>query len=455
VRAAVSLVTLGFFAPVAAGCISNEYVIPRDELHRLVMTPPELRGQQVHVIQDLGSRRADAIPTDGPDWERQVQPPPPQPAPEAWQQQPPPADAWQQQPPPPDGYVGGPNVQVNISGNFDVNPPGAYHPPGSVGWQGAPRPLGRATASGGSWQGTPPPSGGSITGGGGGWRGTPSSSGGGSSWHGVPAGGGKSGGGGGGSSSGKLDLGSGGGGGGEAMVLLAVVLAAIAVVAAISLVSSEGVRFDGVAQMSPGQPVHLKQQGGGELVIALGDLTPVAIAGTVEAKVMDDEGYGIRTLDHLRLDRSWAPVFKLDGGSMTFSSGNAVHSGFIADMQFGVFVRPWLGLLLTAGVGGAGDEYGATLTRHTFGFELQSLPLEAGPFQFGGYANVGAAAIASTAEGSGGVEWGNAIGGGILGELQVTSRLCLTLRAGANEAFFERIGTTSPAATFTGGIALY
>ena len=174
--------------------------------------------------------------------------------------------------------------------------------------------------------------------------------------------------------------------------------------------------------MSPWQPVHLKQRrGGGELVIALGDLTPVAIDGAVEAKVMDDEGYGIRTLDHLRLDRRWAPVFKLDGGSMTFARGGAVHSGFIADMQFGLFVRPWLGLLLTAGVGGAGDEYGATLTRHTFGFEVQSLPLELGPLQLGGYVNVGAAAIASTANGSGDVEWGNAIGGGVLGELQVTS----------------------------------
>jgi len=462
-HAIVSLVTLAFFAPVAAGCISNEYVIPRDELNRLVMTPPELRGQQVHVIQDLGSRRADAIPTDGPDWERQVLPPPQQPpAPEAWQQQPPAGDAWQQQQqadawqqqqgqPPPDGYVGGPNVQINVYGNVDLTHPG----PGPVGpgWTGPPQPLGRATASSGGWKGSPPPSGGSISGGGGGWRGTAPSSGGGSGWRGVPAGGGKSGGGGG-NSSGKLDLGS-GGGGGEAMVLLAVVLAAIAVVAAISLVSSEGVRFDGMAQMSPGQPVHLKQQGGGELVIALGDLTPVSIAGATEAKVMDDEGYGIRTLDHLRLDRRWAPVFKLDAGSMTFASGNATHSGFIADMQFGVFVRPWLGLLLTAGVGGAGDEYGATLTRHTFGGELQSLPLEAGPFQFGGYFNVGAAAIASTAEGSGGVEWGNALGGGLLGELQVTSRLCLTLRAGGNMAYFDRSGTTSPAATFAAGIALY
>ena len=129
------------------------------------------------------------------------------------------------------------------------------------------------------------------------------------------------------------------------MIVLAVVLAAIAVIAGISLVSSEGVRFDGVAQMSPWQPVHLKQQRGDELVIALGDLTPVAIAGAVEAKVMDDEGYGIRELHHLPIERRWAATFKLDGGSMTFSRGGSVQSGFIANMQFGVFVRPWLGFL--------------------------------------------------------------------------------------------------------------
>ena len=45
-------------------------------------------------------------------------------------------------------------------------------------------------------------------------------------------------------------------------------------------------------------------------MIALGDLTPVAIDGAVEAKVMDDEGYGIRTLDHLRLDRRMGAGFQ-------------------------------------------------------------------------------------------------------------------------------------------------
>src|SRR5215831_7239311 len=101
---------------------------------------------------------------------------------------------------------------------------------------------------------------------------------------------------------------------------------------------------------------------------------------------------------------------------MTFGrDGGGTLSGFVANMQFGIFVRPWLGLLLTAGIGGAGDGYGATLTRHMFGFEAQSLPLALGPLRIGGFGNVGAAALVSTASGSQ-VQWGNAVGGGLLTE---------------------------------------
>jgi hypothetical protein len=240
------------------------------------------------------------------------------------------------------------------------------------------------------------------------------------------------------------------------LIVVAVVLAAIAVVLAIGLVSSEGVRYDGLVDMSPWQPVHLRQRGGDDLVIALGDLSPIALRDSVEAKVMDDEGYGIRRLGHLPISRVWMPTFKLDGGSMTFArTGDVVRSGIVANMQAGVFVRPWLGLLLTAEVGGAGDQYGSTLTRHRFGFEAQSLPLALGPVRIGGFANVGAAAFASTASGSGGIQWGKAVGGGLLTELELTGRLALTFRAGANEAFFADSGTTSSAATFTGGIAIY
>jgi len=445
VRATVSLLTLAFFSPVAAGCISNEYVIPHDELRRLVATPPAVRGQQVHVVQELGSRRTDAVDTDDARWQQQAQ---------AW----PPDDAWDQPPP---EETRDTDVELEVDGDINWSGDGRVARHGPHRWRGAAQATDH-TSSPGGWQGRPtgggatgwqghPPSGGSVTS----WRGTPPS-GGGSGWKGVPSSSG-SGSGGGGSSVGNLGGGSGGGGGngGDAMVVLAVVMAAVAVVMAIGLVSSEGVRFDGLAQMSPWQPVHLKQRDGNELVIALGDLSPVALEGVVEAKVMDDEGYGIRKLDHLRLDRRMAPTFKLDGGSMTFGRNGDFRSGVVSNMQFGLFVRPWLGLLLTAAVGGAGDEYGATITRHTFGFETQSLPVALGPLQLGGYFDVGAAAIASTATGSGPVEWGTAIGGGVLTELQVTSRMALTLRAGANEAFFADTGTSSPAATVTAGIALY
>jgi hypothetical protein len=231
VRAAVSLLTLAFFGPVAAGCISNEYTIPHDELRRLVMTPPEMRGQQVHVVQDLGSRRTDAIATDGPRW--------------------PEADPWPQpayQEPPPE-ETRDTDLELQLDGHVDIQLDGpggsrGYRPNGVAqsAWRGAP--TGGGTPSG-SWRGSPP-SGGSITG----WRGTPTGGGGG--WHGVPPGSGSSG-----SSSGSglgslgSSSGGGGGNGGDAMIVLAVVLAAIAVVVAMALVSSEGVRFDGIAQMSP------------------------------------------------------------------------------------------------------------------------------------------------------------------------------------------------------------
>jgi len=438
VRAAVSLLTLAFFAPVAAGCISNEYVIPNEELNRLVSTPPELRGQHVHVVQDLGSRRTDPIPADNTNFAQVGEP---------W---PPPAVTQDETPPAAETRDTDAELDLRIDGNIDVGGGGGQRGAGRPGgWRGAPGGGGSASTSGGGWQGKPP-SGGGVA-----WRGTPTSGGGGG-WHGVPpasSGGGSSGGSWlGGSSSG----GGGGGNGGDAMIVLAVVLAAVAVVMAVGLVSSEGVRFDGLADMSPWQPVHLKQRAGDDLVIALGDLKPIALRDTVEAKVMDDEGYGIRRLGHLPISRDWTPTFKLDGGSMMFTrNGGASLSGIVANMQFGVFVRPWLGFLLTAGVGGAGDQYGATLTRHNFGFEVQSLPLALGPLRVGGFGNVGAAAIASTASGSGAAEWGREVGGGLLTELELTGRLALTFRAGANEAFFADSGTVSPAATFTGGIAIY
>ena len=320
----------------------------------------------------------------------------PEPTGPSWPQ----AEPWPQpyvEPPPPEEETRDTDVELGLHGEVYIDggyrhAPGGYSPPagGAQAWRGSP-PTGPGMTPAGGWQGKPP-SGGGISG----WR---------------------------------LPAGSSGGGGGCPCVpspgraARAAVWATSARVAAAATAArrwscsrcagGDRRRDDGQPGVQRGHP--LRRPGAAVAMaarpsqtarrrragIALGDLSPVAIEGAVEAKVMDDEGYGIRTLDHFRLDRRWAPTFKLDAGSMTFARSGTVRSGFVSNMQVGLFVRPWLGLLLTAGVGGAGDEYGATITRHVFGFEAQSLPLALGPVQLGGYVNVGAAAIASTATGSG------------------------------------------------------
>ena len=55
-----------FLSFACGGCLSNEYVIPKTELARLAQLPPEQRGQNVQVVQEIGDRRADAIDTTQP-----------------------------------------------------------------------------------------------------------------------------------------------------------------------------------------------------------------------------------------------------------------------------------------------------------------------------------------------------------------------------------------------------
>lgn len=93
---ATALVAFAAFLSYACGgCLSNEYVIPKAELGRLASLPPEQRGQSVHVVQELGERRSDAIDT--------TQPPP---QPQAY---------GQGEYGPPEGYVeSGPQVGVGV-----------------------------------------------------------------------------------------------------------------------------------------------------------------------------------------------------------------------------------------------------------------------------------------------------------------------------------------------------
>lgn len=243
--------------------------------------------------------------------------------------------------------------------------------------------------------------------------------------------------------------GGGGGGNGDELIVLAVVAIAIGVVVGVCLVSGEGMRFDGYVRMAPEQPIHLEDRAGHARELPLAALSPDDVAATVEAKVMDDEGFGIERLDHVPLDRRGG-VFKLDSGATTFGLGPQTFAGPTATIQFGYFFTRKLGLLADIALGGATDDQGVVVTRHTFGLELQSLPLQKGRLHAGGYLDAGFALAGTT---NNDIVSGPAGGGGALVELDLTSRMALTLRAGANLAHLD--DGWSPAGAVSIGVAVY
>jgi hypothetical protein len=383
-KAARGLLAAAFFVQVTSGCLSNEYRIPNDELRRLAGLPPDARGQNVRVVQQLGERRGDAIDPD----------------------------------------EGALPTNARASEGYDDGNASAY-----VRVDGGAAPGHRAP---GAFRGRPTARAG---GGGAGWR------------AGGPRGGSGSPGGRG------LDIGGSGGGGGggnngDALVVVAVLLVVVAAVAMVALAASEGARFDGRAQLAPDQPVYLEGINGGTLVVPLGALTPEMAAAATVAKVMDDEGAGMRRLDRAPLDRTgWA--FRLDLGTGTFNFGPTAVSGPAAHIQVGGFVTPWLGFLVDMGLSGAGCACGPVLIRHTLALEVDALPVALGPVRAGLFGR-GGEALAGLPDQE---ELGPVAGGGLLVEIALTSRLALTMRAGADAAYLA--SGWSSAGALTGGLTIY
>jgi hypothetical protein len=414
----VALIALAFFVHVTTGCLSNEYRIPNDELQRLAQTPPEIRGHHVHVVQSLGDRRSEALPYHAP------LPPPPELAPGEGDE-PIADDEWA-------GDDSGARIDINIDGSGSGRVHHVYRAPGGVrgnppsGWRGNP-PSGV--------RGNPPS----------GWRGSPPSGGG----HGGVAHGGGGGvhvgGGGGGSSSG----GGGGGGGGEVLLVIAVVLAVVAVVAGVSLVASEGMRFDGYAELAPEQTIHLKGESvGSNHDVALAELTPRDAQMAVEATVKDDEDFGLGLGNRAPLDRRGL-AFKVEMGSSDFNLGLQEVAGMASQIQIGGFFTRSAGLMLDIGLSGGSLCCSSLFQRHSLALEAQVFPWSVGPLWIGAFAK-GGAAIANDSVST---QTGPMFGGGALVEVALTTRLALSFRAGANAAHFDDGWST--AGTLTGGISIY
>ncbi len=402
-KAATALVAFAAFLSYACGgCLSNEYVIPKAELARLASLPPEQRGRYVHVVQSLGERRSDAIDT--------TQPPP-------TASQPYPQEGYGPDgQPPPAGYVESePSAGVGAAVIIAPVPPPLFPPPlgppvpGVIG-----RPGPRGPGPGLPPRAAPPPR--------------------------RPGG------------TGGHNLGNvGGGSGRDDLVALLVVFA---VLATVGMVATEGVRYDGVVAMYPWQGVHLRDGNGQEREVPLAQLTQGDVAATSEAVVMDDEGWGMMQLGRGPLNRRGF-AYKMNVGVLHSSCACLAADGVGADIQFGYFPHPMVGILADWSPAGGSDNDGHSFYRQNLALEAQFFPLTVYRFHLGGFGHAG---MVYADDSAGGTRSGAAFGGGLAIEISLTARLALTLRGDYTSAKtaplpvgFGWQGTE----TFGAGIAIY
>ena len=228
-------------------------------------------------------------------------------------------------------------------------------------------------------------------------------------------------------------------------MVIAVVLAVVAVVAGVSLVASEGMRFDGYAELAPEQTIHIKSKHGIETGVALGALTPYDAEMAEEATVKDDEDFGLGIGNRASLD--WrGPAFKVELGSSDFNLGLQQIGGMASQIQLGGFFTRSAGLMLDIGLSGGSLCCSSLFQRHSLALEAQVFPWSAGPLWIGAFAKGGAAISSDSVT----TQTGPIFGGGALIEIALTTRLALSFRAGANAAHFDDGWST--AGTLTAGI---
>lgn len=252
----------------------------------------------------------------------------------------------------------------------------------------------------------------------------------------------------------------GGGGGGQVTrappaaaaddaVLVAVLAVAVAVLAVGGLFMTEGLRYDGHAAISPWQPIHLEDAQGGERVLALGALTPEDAAAAKAAVVLEDEAWGFSRLGRAPLfRRGFAFKVHLGAADATFDRWRLM--GFASDIQLGYFPHHSFGLLASASLTGGEDRFGINFARHSLGLEAQLFPLRLGRLHAGLFAYGGRTVVSARADQS---SDGPMFGGGALIEMDLTTRLALSLRGGHTRSLLD--GAWSPTWSIGAGLAIY
>lgn len=378
---AVALVALVAFG--GTGCLSDRYRIPDDELARQAELPPSARGQRLRVVQSIGERAAPPLNYGAPPATAYGAPANAYGGPvDAYGA---PVHAYGAPPPQSNVHVG-----VMLGANLGPGPRYAAPPPPPQTVVASPPRAGAPAGAPAGGSPSPAPAG-------------PSS--------GFRSGSGGS------KSSGNSTS--------DAKALAALVVLAAAG-AAIGAVATEGARFDGAVVVAPNHPVYLTEASGAVRVQPLDSLTPADLAGVSRAEISDAEAAGLLRLERAPLNRRGFS-FKLEGGSVTTRVQDQHVSGAGANIQLGYFLTRNLGLMLTSTLTGGQAPQAGGYFRSQIGGELQAFLPPLGPVHLGGYGGV---AALNTEIDDAGRQGATALGAGGLLEIELTTRLALSLRVG-------------------------
>lgn len=220
----------------------------------------------------------------------------------------------------------------------------------------------------------------------------------------------------------------------------------IAAVVAGALALTEGTRYDGWVKVHPMQPVHMWGAYGDYTWMPLAQVTPEVAAWSHKAVIRSDEGPWTH-LGRAPLNRQGWTYSLLLGSSQIAVTGIEPQAGFGSHIEIGYFPTHILGVQVDIGYGWASDALDNTIFDGRLGLELDVLPLTAGIFHAGGYGEMGVSSRSDDGlqfdDGSG------FFGAGVIGQLELTTRLALTVRAGVTFAYDETLPE------ITGGVSIY
>ncbi|MEP7051484.1 MAG: hypothetical protein ABJB12_14080 [Pseudomonadota bacterium] len=233
------------------------------------------------------------------------------------------------------------------------------------------------------------------------------------------------------SGSGSSSSGGGGslGGGGDAgeAIVLAMVAAVIANGAGIGLAAVEGRRFDGWARVDPDEWLLLVRPSANQW-LRLSALTERDAEAADHAVIVDHDA-NVQRLDRAPLDRKGLAYEVELGTALLNSLSGSRDYGFSTRTGIGYFPTQRFGLLF-ADQFAFGYETGGALFNGRLGLELEYLPVQAGRFHAGFYTELGGALAIQDRPDRSHAWSGMYAAGGLLAQIDWTTRLAVNLRAG-------------------------